>query len=207
MLTENRFPRDKEKWDYTVPSIPEAEQNYQNTAIANHSGTKAPPPTQAEFFFCFSHWLGARTSHESSKFLNWTRGTAEINENFTIVVSGGQNAGAQLWKGGVKIFTDFGDISHSLFGVHLALGWTWCHGRVGCFWRLMNSCLMYLILEPDFPSYSEKYVLSLWRRKPVTQITAVICVNTFAPNLRGQRHLKSWGSVLPDLTWVWESHC
>lgn len=55
MLTENRFLREKEKWDYTVPSIPEAEQNYQNTATANHSGTKAPPPTQAEFFFCFSH--------------------------------------------------------------------------------------------------------------------------------------------------------
>lgn len=106
MSTENRFLREKEKWDYTIPSIPEAEQNYQSTAIANHSGTKAPPPTQAQFFFSFSRWLGVWTSHESSKFPKWSCGAAEISENFTIGVTGGQNAGVQFWKGGVRIFTD-----------------------------------------------------------------------------------------------------
>lgn len=107
VLTENRFLRQKEKRDYTTPSIPEAEQNYQRTATANPSGTKAPPPTQVEFFFCFSHWLGEWTSHESSKFPKWTHGAAEINENFNIGVSGGLSAGIQFWKGGVRIFTDF----------------------------------------------------------------------------------------------------
>lgn len=33
MLTENRFLRQKEKWDYTITSIPEAEQNYRSAAI------------------------------------------------------------------------------------------------------------------------------------------------------------------------------
>lgn len=68
MLAENRFLREKEKQDYTIPPIPEAEQNYQSTVIANHCGTKVPPPPQAEFFFCFSPLRGEWTLYESSKF-------------------------------------------------------------------------------------------------------------------------------------------
>lgn len=40
MLAQDRFLREKGKWDYTTPLIPEAGQNYQSTAIVNHRGTK-----------------------------------------------------------------------------------------------------------------------------------------------------------------------
>ena len=142
---------------------------------------------------CFSHWLDVWTSHESSKFPKWTHRIAEINKNFTIGVSGGPKCWCTVLKRGCKnIYWLCRDVSYSPFGVHWALGWTWCYGKAGYGWRLINFCLIYLILEPYFPSF----FLSLSRRKSVTWITAVSCVNSFAQKLRGQNHLKSWGPVL-----------
>lgn len=192
-----------------IPSIPEAEENYQSTAIANRSGIKASPPTQVEFFLCFSDWLGVWISHESSKFPKQTCGAAEINENFTIGVTRGQNVGVQFWIGGIRIFTDFAGV---LVTIWCSFS-TWMDMVLWEDWLGLKADQILLYVPHARARFSKLFLLEIFFvfiKKKINDLNNFSELHQYLCP-KAERPKPPWEpephTVVPGFKWVWERCC